>query len=459
MTAKILVVDDIEFNVKLLDTKFRQEYYQVFTASNGIQAIAKAKETQPDIILMDIMMPEMDGFEATKIIKSDPNLTHIPIIMVTALNAQEDKVKGLEAGADDFLTKPINDHALMTRLKSLLRLKFMVDELRLRDVTGQQLGLSHSNLEKRNKIDGSNVLLVDDDFAQINKIKAKLALTKVNVDVVNNFEESVATFATKDYSIIIVSTMLMDSDGLWICSQLRSDNNFRNIPILIIVDEHDEKTLDKGLEMGVNDYLISPLESSELLARCVTQIKRKNYQDELKENYLHSITQAYIDPLTGLHNRRYFDTHSANIYAQAKSLSKDLSLLMIDIDHFKMVNDQYGHLSGDAVLRELAHRISSNLRGADICARYGGEEFIILLNGSNTQISKMIAERIRVLVESNPFAIPVAPWKINCTISVGVITLTTEGSVEELISKADQFLYKSKETGRNKVTSAEDVTA
>jgi two-component system cell cycle response regulator len=132
---------------------------------------------------------------------------------------------------------------------------------------------------------------------------------------------------------------------------------------------------------------------------------------------------------------------------------------MIDIDHFKMVNDQYGHLSGDAVLRELAHRILSNLRGADICARYGGEEFIILLNGSNTQISKMIAERIRVLVESNPFAIPVAPWKMNCTISVGVITLTTEGSVEELISKADQFLYKSKETGRNKVTSAEDVTA
>ncbi len=141
MTARILVVDDVDFNVKLLDAKLKQDYYQVFTASNGVQAVAKAKEIKPDLILMDVMMPEMDGFEATQIIKSDPNLSFIPIIIVTALNAQEDKVRGLEAGADDFLTKPINDKALMTRLKSLVRLKVMDDELRLRDQTGREFGV------------------------------------------------------------------------------------------------------------------------------------------------------------------------------------------------------------------------------------------------------------------------------------------------------------------------------
>jgi len=147
MTARILVVDDVDFNVKLLDAKLKQDYYQVFTASNGVQAVAKAKEIKPDLILMDVMMPEMDGFEATQIIKSDPNLSFIPIIIVTALNAQEDKVRGLEAGADDFLTKPINDKALMTRLKSLVRLKVMDDELRLRDQTGREFGVIQRGLK------------------------------------------------------------------------------------------------------------------------------------------------------------------------------------------------------------------------------------------------------------------------------------------------------------------------
>lgn len=449
MTARVLVVDDIDFNVKLLDTKLKQEYYNVFTAFNGKEAIEKAKEIQPDIILMDIMMPEMDGFEATRIIKSQEETMHIPIIMVTALNAQEDRVRGLEAGADDFLTKPINDQALLTRLKSLVRLKLMIDELRLRDKTSQEFGVAPETMEKRNKIEGSNVLLVEDDVAQAKKIKDKLISKGLNVDVCETSEVANQFVSSKGYSLIIISTLLLSTDGLRLCSEFRSQDNLRHTPILIMIDENDERTLAKGLEIGVNDYLLSPIDSNELMARTITQIKRKNYQDQLKENYLSSITQSVTDGLTGLHNRRYFDTHFNNMISQAKSLNKKLSTIMIDIDHFKNVNDTYGHQAGDEILKGVARLVQQSVRIADLCARYGGEEFVIVLPDTDAEGARVVSERLRTLIEQTPMPIPVEPKTIKCTASLGISQLKPEDTAELLLSRADQGLYKAKDSGRN----------
>jgi len=451
MTARVLVVDDVDFNVKLLDTKLKQEYYQVHTAYNGREAVEKSKTVQPDIILMDVMMPEMDGFEATKIIKSDPLTAHIPIIMVTALHAQEDKVRGLEAGADDFLTKPIDDHALMTRLKSLVRIKVMTDELRLRDKTGREFGVVKESLERRNKIEGAKVVLVDDDPTQTDKIVAKLQSQKINVDVITNFDEVINTGVRKDYALAIISTLLVEDDGLRLCSMLRSNEILRFVPILIIVDENDRKMLDRGLEMGVSDYLISPMDINELMARCATQIKRKNFQDELKENYLSSITQSITDGLTGLNNRRYFDIHARNMLEQATNSSKPLSLMMLDIDHFKRVNDTYGHPSGDAVLKIIGNLLMKTLRITDLCARYGGEEFVVILPNTEATSAQLVAERIRMIVEATPFKIPVDPGEIACHCSIGISDLRPNDTLEMILHRADQCLYKAKEGGRNQV--------
>lgn len=457
MTARVLVVDDVEFNVKLLDVKLKREYYQVSTAGNGIQAIQAAKDFQPDIILMDVMMPEMDGFEATKIIKSDPDLSHIPIIIVTALNAQDDKVRGLESGADDFLTKPINDVALMSRLKSLVRLKLMNDELRLRDQTSRQFGATQPNLEKRNRVEGAVIAIVDDDTSQIEKISAKLAKMGINTDAFSSIEPLLEASKTKDYSVAMISTMLRANDGLQFSSVLRSADQFRHTPILIIVDESDEHTLVRGLELGVNDYIISPVEPNEMLARTVTQIRRKNYQDELKENYLASLQQSVTDALTGLYNRRYFESHIRTMLSNSNFAPSTLSVLMIDIDHFKKVNDTYGHQSGDAVIQEVANRLRQSLRLTDLSARYGGEEFVIILPSTDLELASTVAERIRSSVETLKFNIPVEPRQISCTVSIGASCLSADDTLDTLVARADKALYKSKEMGRNKVTKETEI--
>src|SRR5947207_1736034 len=140
MTARVLVVDDILSNVKLLEAKLSAEYFEVITAYNGLECLAKMSGA-PDIVLLDVMMPGMDGFEVCRRIKGDPKTAHIPVVMVTALDQPSDRVAGLGAGADDFLTKPVDDAALFARVRSLVRLKMMTDELRLREATGQSMGL------------------------------------------------------------------------------------------------------------------------------------------------------------------------------------------------------------------------------------------------------------------------------------------------------------------------------
>jgi two-component system cell cycle response regulator len=181
MTATVLVVNDLDANVKLLEAKLLSEYYTVVTATNGVNALKALAENKIDIVLLDVMMPEMDGFETCTRIKSNPDTTHIPVVMVTALSDIEDRVKGLEAGADEFLTKPINDTSLFARVKSLTRMKRVIDELKLRNNTVSELG-GKVLVPKQNFAD-SKFLLIDDDVIQAKNIKASLATLSEQIQV------------------------------------------------------------------------------------------------------------------------------------------------------------------------------------------------------------------------------------------------------------------------------------
>jgi two-component system cell cycle response regulator len=454
MTARVLVVDDILSNVKLLEAKLSAEYFEVVSAFNGVECLAKIDEALPDIVLLDVMMPGMDGFEVCRRIKGNPKTAHVPVVMVTALDQPTDRVAGLEAGADDFLTKPVDDAALFARVRSLVRLKMMTDELRMRETTGQSMGLIDPALTLVDANPTGRVLVIEDRPESVAWFSTALAPDH-RVSSVETFEEALVRVRGGDFDLIIVSLGMRGFDGLRLCSQLRSLPEGRNVPILVVVSDADRRKLTQALEMGVNDYLTRPVDKNELVARVRTQLRKKRYGDRLRHNVQLSLEMAITDQLTGLHNRRYMSRHLDNLISSAGQSGKPLSFLILDIDYFKAVNDGHGHDVGDEVLREFAARISANVRGIDLACRYGGEEFVVVMPDTDVTLAFAIAERLRKSIEANPIPISRPPGKLNITISIGIAG--SEGpsdTSEALLHRADQALYSAKRTGRNRVVAA-----
>src|SRR5271156_5750588 len=378
MTARVLVVDDVPANVRLLEARLSAEYFDVVTASNGRDALAICERAECDMVLLDAMMPDLDGLEVCRRLKKNPATHHIPVVMVTALDQPSDRVCGLEAGADDFLTKPIPELALIARGRSLSRLKMVTDELRMRAVTSRDIGIESPEREAvADTGRGGRVLIVDDRPASYERIAATLAVEH-SVEVESNPSEALFRASDGNYDLVIVSLGLANFDALRLASQIRSLDRTRNVPILAITEPDNNARMLRGLEIGVNDYVMRPIDKNELLARARSQVRKRRYTERLRDNVQISIEMAITDALTGLFNRRYMENHLATLIEQAGARGKPLSALMLDIDYFKAINDTYGHDAGDDVLRDFALRIKRSIRGIDLACRSGGEEFVIV---------------------------------------------------------------------------------
>ncbi|HWX89250.1 MAG TPA: PleD family two-component system response regulator [Rhizomicrobium sp.] len=451
MTARVLVVDDILSNVKLLEAKLSAEYFEVITAFNGLECLSKMETGAPDIVLLDVMMPGMEGFEVCRRIKANPKTAHIPVVMVTALDQPSDRVAGLDAGADDFLTKPVDDAALFARVRSLVRLKMMTDELRMRESTGQGMGLIDPAETLTENDPTGRILIVEDRAESVAWFSN--ALTPTNqLFSADTFEEALVRVKGGDFDLIVVSLGMRGFDGLRLCSQLRTLPEGRHVPILVVVSDGDRRKLTQALEMGVNDYLTRPVDKNELVARVRTQLRKKRYADRLRHNVQLSLEMAITDQLTGLHNRRYMSRHLDTLISGAQQKGRPLAFVIMDIDFFKRVNDSHGHDIGDEVLKEFAARISANVRGIDLACRYGGEEFVVAMPDTDIAFATNIAERLRQSIETTPIKISRAPGQLSITISIGIARCEGEGdTAEQLLQRADQALYRAKRTGRNKV--------
>lgn len=455
MTARVLVVDDVPANVRLLEARLSAEYFDVTTASNGAEALAACERADCDIVLLDVMMPDMDGFEVCRRLKSNPATHHIPVVMVTALDQPSDRVAGLEAGADDFLTKPVSDVALIARVRSLTRLKMMTDELRLRAITTREIGIESPEREAIAEA-GRNgrILLVDDRRSSCERIAAVLAGEHM-VDIAGDPNGALFRATEGQYELIIVSLALQNFDGLRLCSQLRSLERTRNLPILALYEPDESAKLMRGLEIGINDYLMRPVDKNELLARVRTQIRKKRYAERLRDNVQLSIEAAITDGLTGLHNRRYMESHLSALAEQSVARGKPLAVLIMDIDYFKSINDTYGHDIGDEVLREFATRVRKSIRGIDLACRYGGEEFVVVMPETDMAVAATVAERLRRRIALEPFSIEQGQRMIEVTISIGLASLESAGDgAGGMLKRADQALYRAKRDGRNRVVAA-----
>lgn len=449
MSARILVVDDIEANVRLLEANLTAEYYDVLTAANGPEALAMAAAQAPDIVLLDVMMPGLDGFQVCRRLKDDPATRHIPVVLVTALDGREDRIAGLEAGADEFLTKPIDEVMLLSRVRSLTRLKAVMDELRHREASGRRMGVIETSSSRLGGT-GGRIVVVDDHERQGPRLLQELS-GEHRVQLVTS-PAAAAELPKGHTDLFIVNAAAKSFDGLRFAARVRADEGTRNLPVLAVVDVEDRARVTKALEIGVNDLLGRPIDPEELAARVRTQIKRKRYTDFLRHNLDHSLELAIIDQLTGLYNRRYMSSQVEVLAGRARRSGNPLSALVVDIDHFKKINDSFGHDVGDEVLREFAARLASNVRAVDLACRSGGEEFVVLMPDTPIEGAHRIAERIRLHVAGSPFRVAGGRELLNATISIGVAATTREdGAPESLLKRADEAVYAAKARGRNRV--------
>jgi two-component system cell cycle response regulator len=455
MSARILVVDDVAANLLLLEAKLAAEYYEVLAVQDGQRALEAAHGWGPDLILLDVMMPGIDGYEVCRRLKADRATEHIPVVMVTALSEIAERVRGLDAGADDFLTKPVDDETLIARVRSLVRLKRLLDEWRLRAETTHQLGVGAGALPP--SVRGARGLVIADDPDLVGRIGEALAAegieSSVATDVAGGWERLVRTPA----DLVIVSLLGGDDDPLRFASRLRADASTREVPLLLVAEEQHRHLLHRAFELGANDYILAPIDPNELRVRARNQIRRKLYQDRLRADLAYSISLALTDPLTGLHNQRYLRGHLRSLVSSVRSAGGAVSALMIDLDHFKRINDQHGHPAGDAALRLVAGCIRGNVRLFDTVARYGGEEFVVIMPGANQPDAMVAAERLRREIAALAFRPGPDQALLPLTASIGLATLANpadfdgEAPDERLLRVADEALYEAKRAGRNRV--------
>jgi two-component system, cell cycle response regulator len=451
MTARILIVDDVAANLRLLEARLSAEYYQVATAQDGHDAIRLARTWQPDLILLDVMMPEMDGFETCRALKRDGATRHIPVVMVTSLGQNEERVRGLEAGADDFLTKPVDFTTLLARTRSLVRLKRLLDEWRVRGETARALGLDAEGAALPS-VSGARALVVDDWEESAVAIQEALLEEGVLAGRARSESEMLALTQAIGFDLVVISLSMVGDDPLRLASRLRAGEHTQAIPMLVVAEPEQRDLVLRGFDLGANDWLLRPLDALELRARARNQIRRKFYQDRLRSDLGHALELALTDPLTGFYNQRYLSRHLHSLLEAGQP--NGIAVLMLDVDYFKQINDRWGHQVGDAALVLIAQTLRGRVRVFDSIARYGGEEFVVVMPDIGIIDAMAAMERLLQAFTAMPLkhgrqSLPA------CSFSAGLAALPQDGqTLDQLLSRADRALYRAKGGGRSSIEAA-----
>ncbi|MBO1075367.1 PleD family two-component system response regulator [Roseomonas marmotae] len=444
MTARILVVDDIAANLRLLEARLNAEYYEVMLASSGPEALARAADWMPDVILLDVMMPGMDGYEVCRRLKANPDTAHIPVVMITALVDPAERVRGLEAGADDFLSKPVDHEALFARLRALLRVKQVLDAFRLRAETARDLGFTPQPQPSASLV-GAEALLATEDVNEAELLASVLSGDGINIRLAPDSAAAWTMLAEGSFDLALLSLSLDGGTGLRLASRLRAQAATRDLPVLLIADADQRDLVLRGFDLGANEHVLRPVDPNELRARARNQIRRKRYQERLQSELTQSLELAVTDGLTGLRNRRYITRHLEGLLRAGS-----VALLMLDVDRFKTVNDTYGHAAGDRVLQDVTQRMRQHLRAVDVMARFGGEEFVVAMAGAGEEEALQVAERLRGCLLESPVRLE-PQNSLEITASIGVAISRPGDTPDDLTSAADAALYRAKANGRNRV--------
>lgn len=453
MAGKILIVDDVATNRIVLKVKLASAYYETLQAATAEEALALATAERPDLVLLDVELPDMDGIELCHRLKETPATQDIPVVMISAFRDTARRLAALRAGAEDLFWKPLDELLLLARLRSLLRAREAREQLGLRGTTYRDLGFA----DPAQSFAGAGLIGLVAGRIETG-LAWKRALQPHLCDRLLVLDRDAALGELQSSEVpdlfLVAADLVRPGDGLRFMSELRSRPNTRFSAVCLALPEQARDMQATALDLGAGDLIDMAADPAEIALRLQTQLQRKRQTDMLRDSVADGLRMAMIDPLTGLHNRRYALPCLSRIADRAAEAGKSFGVLVLDLDRFKAVNDTWGHAAGDAVLADVARRLRQELRGCDLLARIGGEEFLIVLPDTGFEAAHGIAERLRHAVGDAPIRAPggvMVPVTLSIGLAMGGGAAHPGLPPEQLMARADCALLAAKSDGRNQV--------
>jgi len=453
MPGRILIADDVATNRIILKVKLSAASYKVIQAKSGQQVLEYAEMEAPNLCILDVTLPDIDGITLCQRLRANPATQKVPIILVSTQADDMTRLAAFAAGADDFLVKPFDDLALMARVRNILRARVVGEELRLREATALELGFAEADAGFLRQ--GVIGLIAQTKTQAVEWCEALDGQPNSIVKILPKASVLNSGDGPKPDVFVISANLDHPGEGLTLLAELRSRDETRHASIVVLVDPDDKSSTIGALDIGANDLVPNTCTPNELALRVARQLAQKLQSDRLRDTVENGLKMAMIDPLTGLFNRRYAVPHLSRIAARSAVNGRQFAIMVLDLDHFKRINDTYGHPAGDTVLAEVAKRIKSNTRSVDLVARIGGEEFMVVMPDTGLTCAQAAAERLRRVVGDTGINLPDNDHAILVTLSIGVSIggqlQADPMPIHKLVDQADRALLGAKAVGRNQV--------